>query len=66
MLSINCAAFPEHLLDNELFGHERGAFTGADSRFIGLFETADRSTLFLDEIGDMQMATQAKTLPALP
>jgi len=65
MLSINCAAFPEHLLDNELFGHERGAFTGADSRFVGLFEKADKSTLFLDEIGDMQMPTQAKILRTL-
>ncbi len=65
MLSINCAAFPEHLLDNELFGHERGAFTGADARFVGLFEKADKTTLFLDEIGDMQVPTQAKILRTL-
>lgn len=65
MSSINCAAFPESLLDNELFGHEKGAYTGADSTFIGIFEKADSGTLHLDEIGDMAPATQAKILRTL-
>ena len=65
MSSINCAAFPESLLDNELFGHEKGAYTGADSSFVGIFEKANRSTLHLDEIGDMSIATQAKILRTL-
>lgn len=65
MLKINCAAFPETLLDNELFGHEKGAYTGADSAFPGIFERADRSTLFLDEIGDMPLTIQAKILRVL-
>jgi DNA-binding NtrC family response regulator len=65
MNSINCAAFPETLLDNELFGHEKGAYTGADSTFIGIFEKADKGTLHLDEIGDMSTATQAKILRTL-
>jgi two-component system nitrogen regulation response regulator GlnG len=64
-LAINCAAIPETLLESELFGHERGAFTGADRRRIGKFEQADRGTLFLDEIGDMSPATQAKVLRVL-
>lgn len=62
MHKINCAAFPESLLDNELFGHEKGAYTGADQRFCGIFEQADNSTLFLDEIGDMPSTIQAKIL----
>ena len=62
MVKINCVAFPETLLDNELFGHEKGAYTGADSVFKGLFEKADGSTLFLDEIGDMPLGIQAKIL----
>ena len=65
MLKINCAAFPETLLDNELFGHEKGAYTGADSSFKGVFERADNSSLFLDEIGDMPMTIQAKLLRTL-
>jgi DNA-binding NtrC family response regulator len=65
MLKINCAAFPESLLDNELFGHEKGAYTGADSAFKGVFERADESSLFLDEIGDMPLTIQAKLLRAL-
>jgi len=65
MLKINCAAFPETLLDNELFGHEKGAYTGADSSFKGVFERADGSTLFLDEIGDMPVTIQAKLLRTL-
>jgi DNA-binding NtrC family response regulator len=63
--SINCAAFPETLLDNELFGHEKGAYTGADATFIGIFEKADGGTLHLDEIGDMAPSTQAKILRTL-
>ena len=62
---INCAAFPESLLDNELFGHEKGAYTGADQAFQGVFERSDRSTLFLDEIGDMPLTIQAKILRVL-
>jgi two-component system nitrogen regulation response regulator GlnG len=64
-LTINCAAIPETLLESELFGHERGAFTGAERRRIGKFEQADQGTLFLDEIGDMSPATQAKVLRVL-
>lgn len=65
LIKVNCASFPESLLDNELFGHERGSFTGADSSFKGLFEQASSGTLFLDEIGDMPLAIQAKILRAL-
>ncbi len=65
MLKINCAAFPETLLDNELFGHERGAYTGAEKDFRGVFERAHNSSLFLDEIGDMPLMIQAKILRTL-
>lgn len=61
-LAINCAALPETLLESELFGHEAGAFTGADQRRIGKFEQVNGGTIFLDEIGDMSLATQAKAL----
>jgi nitrogen regulation protein NR(I) len=64
-VAVNCAAIPETLLESELFGHERGAFTGAETRRIGRFEQADRGTLFLDEIGDMTPATQIKLVRVL-
>ncbi len=64
-LAVNCAAIPESLLESQLFGHERGAFTGADRRRIGIFEQATGGTIFLDEIGDMTPATQAKVLRLL-
>jgi DNA-binding NtrC family response regulator len=64
-VAINCAAIPETLLETELFGHEKGAFTGASQRKSGKFELAHRGTLFLDEIGDMPLALQAKILRAL-
>jgi len=65
MIKVNCAAIPDTLLESELFGHERGAFTGAAAMKPGKFELATGGTLFLDEIGDMQLATQAKVLRAL-
>jgi len=64
-IAINCAAIPENLLESELFGHERGSFTGAMERRIGKFELADQGTIFLDEIGCMSMAMQAKLLRIL-
>jgi two-component system nitrogen regulation response regulator NtrX len=64
-VEVNCAAIPEELIESELFGHERGAFTGALARRRGKFELADGGTLFLDEIGDMSLLTQAKVLRAL-
>jgi DNA-binding NtrC family response regulator len=64
-IAINCAAIPEHLLESELFGHEKGAFTGATDRKIGKFEAASGGTLFLDEIGEMSLQIQAKVLRAI-
>jgi nitrogen regulation protein NR(I) len=64
-IAINCAAIPETLLESELFGHERGAFTGAEARRIGRFEQADHGTIFLDEIGDMTPGTQVKLMRVL-
>ena len=65
MVVVNCAAIPDHLLESELFGHERGAFTGATHQQIGKFERAHGSTLFLDEIGDMSIELQSKLLRAI-
>jgi two-component system nitrogen regulation response regulator NtrX len=64
-VEVNCAAIPEELIESELFGHEKGAFTGAIARKLGKFELADRGTLFLDEIADMSLKTQAKVLRVL-
>ena len=64
-VAINCAAIPENLLESELFGHEKGSFTGATAQRIGRFEQCDGGTLFLDEIGDMPFATQSKILRVL-
>ena len=65
MIKVNCAALPPQLIESELFGHEKGAFTGALQRRIGKFELADKSTLFLDEIGELPLELQAKLLRAL-
>jgi two-component system nitrogen regulation response regulator NtrX len=64
-VEVNCAAIPHELIESELFGHEKGSFTGADSRKIGRFEQAHRGTLFLDEVGDMPLSAQAKVLRVL-
>jgi two-component system nitrogen regulation response regulator NtrX len=64
-IQVNCAAIPEELIESELFGHERGAFTGATEKQTGKFELADKGTIFLDEIGDMSPKTQAKVLRVL-
>jgi DNA-binding NtrC family response regulator len=64
-VSVNCAALPEQLVESELFGHEKGAFTGATEKKIGLFQSADGGTLFLDEIGELPLAQQGKLLRAL-
>ncbi len=65
MVEVNCAAIPSELIESELFGHEKGSFTGATKQRIGKFEQADQGTLFLDEIGDMSLSAQAKVLRAL-
>lgn len=65
MIKVNCAALPPNLIESELFGHERGSFTGATERRLGKFELADNSTLFLDEIGEMQLEQQVKLLRAI-
>ncbi len=65
LVNVNCAAIPSELLESELFGHEKGAFTGASEQRVGKFEQADGGTLFLDEIGDMSLDAQAKVLRAL-
>jgi two-component system nitrogen regulation response regulator NtrX len=62
---VNCAAIPEELIESELFGHEKGSFTGATEKQVGKFEQADRGTIFLDEVGDMSAKTQAKVLRVL-
>ncbi len=64
-VQVNCAAIPDDLIESELFGHEKGSFTGATERQIGKFEQADKGTIFLDEIGDMSLKTQAKVLRVL-
>jgi DNA-binding NtrC family response regulator len=64
-IAVNCAALPEQLLESEMFGHLKGAFTGADGNKRGLFEEADGGTIFLDEVGEMSLATQAKLLRVL-
>jgi transcriptional regulator with GAF, ATPase, and Fis domain len=65
LVEVNCAAIPSELIESELFGHEKGAFTSAIKQRIGKFEQADNGTLFLDEIGDMSLSAQAKVLRAL-
>jgi two-component system nitrogen regulation response regulator NtrX len=64
-VQVNCAAIPDDLIESELFGHEKGSFTGATEKQIGKFEQADRGTIFLDEVGDMSLRTQAKVLRVL-
>src|SRR3954469_2433176 len=64
-VQVNCAAIPEELIESELFGHEKGSFTGASDRQLGKFEQADHGTIFLDEVGDMSLKTQAKVLRVL-
>jgi two-component system nitrogen regulation response regulator NtrX len=64
-VQVNCAAIPEDLIESELFGHEKGSFTGATEKQVGKFEQADRGTIFLDEVGDMSAKTQAKVLRVL-
>ena len=64
-IAVNCAAIPDNLIESELFGHEKGSFTGATNQRIGKFELCDRGTIFLDEIGDMALATQTKILRVL-
>jgi two-component system response regulator AtoC len=64
-IAVNCAALPEQLVESELFGHERGSFTGANAKSIGLFQAADGGTLFLDEIGELSLPQQAKLLKAI-
>ncbi len=64
-VQVNCAAIPDELIESELFGHEKGSFTGATEKQIGKFEQADRGTIFLDEVGDMSLKTQAKVLRVL-
>src|SRR5437870_4856576 len=64
-VQVNCAAIPEELIESELFGHEKGSFTGATEKQVGKFEQADRGTIFLDEVGDMSQQTQAKVLRVL-
>ncbi len=64
-VQVNCAAIPEELIESELFGHEKGSFTGAVRKQIGKFVAADGGTIFLDEVGDMSLRTQAKVLRVL-
>jgi two-component system nitrogen regulation response regulator NtrX len=64
-VQVNCAAIPDELIESELFGHEKGSFTGATDKQVGKFELADRGTIFLDEVGDMSLKTQAKVLRVL-